>query len=272
VGAWHAAADDFARALELGAPANNPGWWGVPQLCLYAGNQTAYELACVRLEVQLAETDDPSAVSFTVRSLCLRPPTPDGARKLADRMERILDHSELILSDQPRPPDERPDDDGNPSPLPRPRQPGPPDQRPRQFGPPLELQWHAAGLAHYRAGDSDRAMQRLEQVVRSPWPFASTKTALPVLAMAYHANGRAADAERTLSEAETALNQWSDILADGTLEELQLPWFDFIECVLLYEQARQVIRGESPLRDERLISFEARAVELLRGEAKSPSR
>jgi serine/threonine protein kinase len=273
VGAWHAAADDFARALELGAPANNPGWWGVPQICLYAGNQTAYELVCERLDAQLVETDDASAVSFAVRSLCLTPRAPDDARKLADRMEQVLEQSERALSDQPGPPpDERLNEPGNPPPRPRPAPPpGPVDQRSRQFGPPLELQWHAAGLAHYRAGDPGRAIQRLEQVVRSPWPFASTKTALPVLAMAYHADGHSADAEQALADAEIALNAWADILADGTLEELQIPWFDFIECVLLYEEAQHVIRSESPQRDLRLITFESRAAKLLRGEPAPPS-
>jgi hypothetical protein len=135
----------------------------------------------------------------------------------------------------------------------------------------LELQWHAAGLAHYRAGNSDRAIERLEQVVKSPWPFASTKTAWPVLAMAYHAEGRSADAERALAEAAAALNAWFDMLADGSLAELPVPWFDFIECVLLYEEAQQIVRGESPPRDARLAAFESRAVELLRGEPAAPA-
>ncbi len=46
LGAWRSAAEDFATALKLGAPANNPGWWGVPQLCLYADDQQAYQMVC----------------------------------------------------------------------------------------------------------------------------------------------------------------------------------------------------------------------------------
>ena len=33
-GAWREAAHDYAKAIALGAPANNPAWWGVPQLCV----------------------------------------------------------------------------------------------------------------------------------------------------------------------------------------------------------------------------------------------
>ena len=44
LGLWKKAAADYTQALELGVPVNNPGWWGVPQLCWYAGDEQGYRL------------------------------------------------------------------------------------------------------------------------------------------------------------------------------------------------------------------------------------
>ena len=45
LGLWELAASDYAKALALGAPANNPRWWGIPQLFLYAGDEPDYREA-----------------------------------------------------------------------------------------------------------------------------------------------------------------------------------------------------------------------------------
>ncbi len=73
LGLWTRAADDYARALRLGAPANNPGWWGVPQLCLFANDTDAYRQCCDALTTQLNRSTDPHFASFAIRSLAASP-------------------------------------------------------------------------------------------------------------------------------------------------------------------------------------------------------
>ena len=90
LGAWRSACDDFARALELGAPANNPGWWGVPQLCIYTGNRPAYERISHALRTHLDTSDDPWLFAFSCRSLLLEAVPAEEALQLAQRMDEIV--------------------------------------------------------------------------------------------------------------------------------------------------------------------------------------
>ena len=279
VGAWRAAAADFAKALELGAPANNPGWWGVPQLCLYAGEDEAYALACQRQSEQLAHTEDPMQVVFAVRSLSLQPLPREEAQALARRMEKLL-------SEKRPPPQNRPPIDG---PQRQPvigggapgRPQGPPAGGADFPGPPMlpiELQWYACGLAHYRAGYSDRAIVRLRQVLDSQSPFPGTRTALPVLAMAYHQAGQKAQAAQALSDAEKFLDEGAEALLERNFQRRapggypasrvpgRLPWFDFLECLLLYREAHEQIGGQRPAANSRIVGLEERALALLRGD------
>ncbi len=46
LGAWKLAARDYAKAIQLGTPPDDPSWWGVPQLCFYAGEKDAYDSVC----------------------------------------------------------------------------------------------------------------------------------------------------------------------------------------------------------------------------------
>ncbi|HUY90123.1 MAG TPA: serine/threonine-protein kinase [Pirellulales bacterium] len=265
LGAWRAAAADYAKALELDAPANNPGWWGVPQLCAYAGEENAYRLACATLREQLDQSEDPAFVSLVIRSLAVRPLPRDEARTLAERVEQLLERRQPGEKNQA------------PSPGPPPAfsfashdrpPPGGPPEGGRDFGPPgrfpPELLWYAAGLAHYRAGEIERALERLKQVVESEFRFPPTRIVLPVLAMARHASGQMAEAERTLAEAGQALDEWTSALREDAPVQLSIPWFDFIECWLLYREAYERIRGTPLAASERLAEFERRALAALR--------
>src|SRR5262249_45071243 len=58
VGLWKDAALDYARAMDLGAPATNPGWWGVPLLFAYTGDQHHYREAYAQLSAQMGKAQD----------------------------------------------------------------------------------------------------------------------------------------------------------------------------------------------------------------------
>ncbi len=77
LGAWRAAASDFEKALDLGAQANNPGWWGVPHLLLHAEKSEAFERLADEFEQQLRDSDDFAQLGMIVRSLALVPCSSD---------------------------------------------------------------------------------------------------------------------------------------------------------------------------------------------------
>jgi Flp pilus assembly protein TadD len=264
-GAWRAAAGDFAKALKLGAPANNPGWWGVPQLCVYAGDNDAYRTVCRTLREQLEQSDDPALVSYAVRSLLIGQDRGAGdARTLADRVERLLATQPHGIGPPfpgsppfpPRPPDHEPP--GN--------RPPPGREPPWRRGLPAEFLWYAAGLAHFRAGDFEPAVQRLRQAADAGLRFPSGRAALPLLAMAHHGLGQDAEAEHALTEARQALDEWTSALSEGGLEKLPVPWLDPLECHILFCEASSRIRGSEPPDRDRLDQIEQRSLAAMRSQ------
>ena len=266
LGAWRAAAADYARALQLGAHANNPGWWGVPQLCLYAGEEEAYRLAAESLQKQVSSTQDPASLALIVRSLSLKPLPAEQARALAERIDETSRHHTA--------PDRRrmPPPDGPPAQRPRPETPdrgGPPDRAgppPMRMWPPVELQWYAAGLAHYRAGNDQLALERIQAVQANDSEMPSVHAVLPLAALTHWRMGDAQAAEESLAQAEAVLADWTVRLSEGPPPQLPLPWFDFLEFVLLYREAHQQIRGSAAPADERMTAIESQAMSMLQGE------
>ncbi len=265
LGAWRAAAGDYAKALELGAPSNNPGWWGVPHLLVYAGDNRAYELACATLRRQLDQTEDPASIMMIVRSIALHEPAVEEFVELAQRLEPLVEQAKNL--DRPEPP--------FPGPRPEfpfdPRRPEPPDGPGRMGGEfpryrrfPAEFQWYAVGLVYYRAGDPSRALEYLRRVVPSDSRFPPARMALPVLAMTYFAAGKVAEAEAALEDAGKTVDEWLTAVEGGGLQQLPFPWFDFLECLIFYREAHELIRHTSPPQEERVDRLEQQALATLR--------
>lgn len=287
LGAWRHAAEDFGAALELGAPANDPGWWGVPQLCAYAGDEEALGRIQNALRGQLAKSDDPASTLMAVRGLLIRPTGAQDGRVLTQELQRRLRRGPSRRN-PPRP-------IPGPGPGPGPGHtpgfgpnfafgPGPPDRRPADQ-PPLRDQpppgpfrgpdpgeflrkseLYACGLAHYRVGEFDEALRRLNEITESNLPVPLARLRLPVLAMVYHATGRPAEAEAVLADAGKTLDEWTSVFENNGLDQVPIAWFDFLEFFVLYREAYESIRGTSPPEGERLAELEDRTVTLLRGE------
>ncbi len=264
LGAWKAAAADFSNALQLGAPANNPGWWGVPQLCLYASQDEAYELACKNLGEQMQQSRDPAFVALAIRSLSLRPLPQSQAQKLAVRMEEMIESAPR--HNFPFPPLGPMEDVNNAFPPPPPdlmnamRFDGLPRDFALPFGGPVELLWYAAAAAHFRAGNIEKAKDRLERIASAQLPIPINSVVLPDLAMVLSELNLKDDAESTLHQFEGVSNVWVDDLVTGGAERLSIPWFDFLECVILYREAHLRIRGTHASLEERLQQIEQRAL------------
>jgi tetratricopeptide (TPR) repeat protein len=125
------------------------------------------------------------------------------------------------------------------------------------------------GAAHYRAGEDDQAIQRLKEALAGPQPGPLSLLGYPVLAMAYHRQGRTTEARAALDEAAKTLDQWTqeryvsqqkhwviDLGAEGVWP---VPWWDYLECESYYREAKILIDGSPPPDDPRLHVLRARA-------------
>jgi eukaryotic-like serine/threonine-protein kinase len=232
LGAWTRAAGDFEEAMRLGAAANNSRLWGMTQLCVYTRNEQACELVRSSLREQLDSTQDTWTATITARSLLLCPLPRDDARAIAQRLRIVREHAPHPQND---------DDD-----------------------PPKELQSYVLGLADYRCGNWDASLAALKQIVNSQSRVLPPRIALPVQAMASWELGRKSDAEKSLCAAAAALDEWtSAALRGGGFEQLNVGWWDFLECLLLYREAHQRIRGTLPPADVRLAQIELQAASIL---------
>jgi hypothetical protein len=281
LGAWTTAAGDFAAALSLGAPANNPGWWGVPPLFLFTGDEDSYQRVCATLSAQLDASDDVMFVTYAARSLLVQPLPREDASRLVERMEGLSERYRVLLapfaatggggpfgipaapSQDPHPPERDPDR--------RPKEPAPGRFLPGPGMPfgngiPQVINWYVTGLAHYRSANAEQALVHLQRVIAADQKFPPSKLALPVLAMARHELGQSEEALADLSEAGATIDRWIADAAKGSSEPFSLPWFDLVESLVLYREAHRLIRGTPPPEDDRLSRMEQSALARLRGE------
>jgi hypothetical protein len=139
--------------------------------------------------------------------------------------------------------------------------PGPagPSKSDGRFDPRLTVLKYIAALAHYRAGDASKTVDLLKPMLDSDQRWPAAQIVYPILAMAYHDLGQKQEATGALVKAKAALNDWVAKLSEGSLKSLPVPWFDFIECLLLTREANELIEGRPPPDDPRLAEFERKA-------------
>ena len=123
--------------------------------------------------------------------------------------------------------------------------------------------FYLAGLAQYRAGKYKQAIKRLNRslTVDPGWP--TRALGYPVLALAYHRAGQAKEAPAALASAEKMLDHWTAKMLQGPVATMPIPWFDWLECNLLYREARTRITGSAPPDDLRQGTLEQRALAAL---------
>jgi hypothetical protein len=122
---------------------------------------------------------------------------------------------------------------------------------------------YVAGLAHFRAGHFDQAVERLRQSLTDDPGWPGRLIPYPALAMAYHRAGQADAARDALAAAETAIGQWTEAMLEDPTGTTPIPWFDWLECLVLYREARMLLTGFTPPDDPRLRTIEERALAAL---------
>src|SRR5262249_25106125 len=128
-----------------------------------------------------------------------------------------------------------------------------------------KVHWHlyVAGLAHYRAGQYDQAVERLDESAAIDPNWVSRAINYPALAMAYHRLGKAGEARQALASAEKAIDGWTEAMVQGPVGTMPIPWYDWLECRHYYREAKQLISGSPPPEDPRLRVIQERALAAL---------
>ena len=67
---------------------------------------------------------------------------------------------------------------------------------------------------------------------------------------------RRTTARKTLKLAETTINDWIEEMRQGPAGTMPLPWFDWLELLYLYREAKILITATAPKDDPRLDSLQ----------------
>jgi hypothetical protein len=123
---------------------------------------------------------------------------------------------------------------------------------------------YIAGWAHLRAGNLDKAIQRLEESNSTKSAFHGRGIGYPPLAIAYHQSGRTEDAVAAFEQSQALFDRWLDESVRDSAATPAIPWVDWIEFLLNHRQASMVVKGHTPAIDPRLRlmeEFAATAIE-----------
>jgi tetratricopeptide (TPR) repeat protein len=100
---------------------------------------------------------------------------------------------------------------------------------------------HALGLAHYRAGEFDKAIEQLEQSNRAGWAETAKGQNWLVLAMAHAKAGRPEDARRCLKEGRERAMKAAPLAPGKPLADYAGDWG---ELQILLAEAETVVEGK----------------------------
>lgn len=243
IGRWREAAADFVRALQTGCPVEQNELSGVPQLLFFAGESTAYELLSEQLN--RVGHDDPFAVAIRGKLVGEMPASV--AADLAERVEQMLSASGETGSL----PDEE-TKEGKPASKPGSHSA---NKHHKYMGMLYGVDLYVAGWAHLRAGNYEKAIQRLAESNEVNW--FGRGIAHPLLAIAYHKTGRADDAVRSFERSQALLDRLLNDSVSQSKGAPAIPWVDWIELLLNYREASIVVKGHTPAFDPRLREMEA---------------
>jgi tetratricopeptide (TPR) repeat protein len=146
------------------------------------------------------------------------------------------------------------------------------------------------GLANYRAGQYQRAIECVDEALRLDPDWYAKAIVYPVQVMAYHRLGRVDEARRGLTAADKfmdggadirsrmplggmsklsyetkaeAMDGWADSSSRMPLGGMPILWNDVVEFQLLHREATVLLTGSPPPDDPRLITARERALAAL---------
>jgi tetratricopeptide (TPR) repeat protein len=102
---------------------------------------------------------------------------------------------------------------------------------------------HVLGLAHYRTGQNDRAIELLQEGVRDTPDSDRNVLNFLVLAMAHHRLMHTAEAQRWLSRAQKCIKQEIRPGPDDGFIPPRRPWWDWLCVQMLEREAEQLLNA-----------------------------
>jgi tetratricopeptide (TPR) repeat protein len=116
---------------------------------------------------------------------------------------------------------------------------------------------YVAGWAHLRAGNVDKAIQRLEESNDAEW--FGKGIAYPLIAIANHRAGRADDAVKAFEQSQALLDRLLNESVSRQSGTPMIPWIDWIEFLLNHREASIVVKGHTPADDPRFSQMQLAA-------------
>lgn len=228
LGRWDAAAADFSQAVEIGCSAQQAELLGVPQLLFFAGQSKAYER--ITREIEPLGTNDP--MSVLARGLLVDDLSVDKATELASLVERmLLDTENKSVANK--------------------------KLEHKYASMYYSANLYVAGWAHLRAGNLEKAIQRLEQSNDAEW--FGKGIAYPLIAIAHHRAGRADDAVKAFEQSQALLDRLLNESVSRQSGTPMIPWIDWIEFLLNHREASIVVKGHTPADDPRFSQMQLAA-------------
>ena len=201
-GQWQKAAADYAAAIKA-HPEDHALWYQAAAIWLEAGDQDAYRRHCQEMLRRFGETDDPTIAERTAK-ICLLIPVAS-----ADLSPRVQLAERAVTGTEKH-------------------------NYYRYF-------LLARALAHYRAGEFDRAIALLDKSLAPGAKVFDPKPAYLVLAMAHHQLGQREEAEQALKKARAMMEQREIPKEDSG--DYGPHWHDWVICQLLRREAETLLRG-----------------------------
>ncbi|QEF97463.1 Serine/threonine-protein kinase PknB [Stieleria maiorica] len=253
LGLYDLAARDYREALDLGAPIHGPEWWGVPQLFWLSADDDAYQELCRRV---VKHDDDPLSLAAT-RGCLAGPQGYVSPSEMAEQMEASILAAEMEAAEiKAAEIDCETDESKNSTHHAN-------DRGSRKWGRktmPMGVLWYAAGWAHFRAGHFEQAILRLQQSGSDDAHWMGKGIEAPLLAMAYHKSGKAAEAQTALDQSQAFLDEHlNETLGQSRLTPA-LPWFDWVDFLINHRHAQILITGKTPPEDPRVTEIRAQAI------------
>lgn len=220
LGLWELAEADYDQLFRLASRAHPQTCYEHALLEWYTGNQEGYQGACQEILRQYGSSANRNDQRHVLRACLLAPELVGDPADFARRAE------EMAAND------------------------------------PAPWNSYTAGVAHLRAGNLEQAIARLREALatggRSPGGVHRLNY-LP-LATALHRAGQTPEAQAALAQGEQAIDGWISAMLNGPVGLLPLDWWDWLECRLLYREAKILITGAPPADDPRLQKIHERAL------------
>jgi serine/threonine protein kinase/Flp pilus assembly protein TadD len=240
LGLWELADDDYGQELDLRPADATLRWYLYALVRLSLGDMDGYRQVVRRMREHFRGTSNAVYLIELVRASVLGPGTD------AD-LEQVVEPARYAVARRPR-------------------------------GDWWSL--YALGLALYRAGQHEQAARRLrESLAADQMEWSARTLSYPVLAMAYHRLGRAADAREALNASARALDHSTDemyrggdqhwVIHLGAAAYWPVPWWDWLEGRYYYREAKLLIDGSPPPDDPRIHMLRGRAFAGLRQHAQA---